>query len=243
MSHNSFEIKEGALLIADAHYSEHRGELLELIERIHAKKILPSQLILMGDIFDALFGGVSYTEKKNRKMIRLINEISSSMEVLYLEGNHDFNLHEYFHSLTVVPQKAQPLVCSLRGKKVALAHGDFDGNFSYRLYCSIIRNRGVVKLLTLFDTLFAHPILKKLDAYLLKKEDCREFVGFMAFIERRRLERYGCEVFIEGHYHQNKQFKFENFTYINLGAFACNQRYFVVKSSQHEELLEEKRLS
>lgn len=169
MSLNSFELKEGALLIADAHYSERQGELLKLIEQIHSRKILPSQLILMGDIFDALFGGVSYTEKKNRKMIRLINEISSSMEVLYLEGNHDFNLDEYFHSVTIVPQKAQPLVCNFRGKKVALAHGDFDGNFSYRLYCSIIRNRGVVKVLTLFDTLLGHPILKKLDAYLSKK--------------------------------------------------------------------------
>ncbi|MDQ7069043.1 MAG: hypothetical protein Q9M40_14350 [Sulfurimonas sp.] len=68
MSHN-IELQEGALLISDAHYSSSRPELLSLIKDIHSKKIPTTQLILMGDIFDALFGEVPTTQEKNREMI------------------------------------------------------------------------------------------------------------------------------------------------------------------------------
>ncbi|MBU1927948.1 UDP-2,3-diacylglucosamine hydrolase, partial [bacterium] len=84
-----------------------------------------------------------------------------------------------------------------------------------------------------------HSILKKLDAYLGKKDDCKEFTGFQAFIERRLLDKFMCDYFIEGHFHQNKSLELKGFTYINLGAFACNQRYFVVESLQNKALLEE----
>ena len=59
-------------------------------------------------------------------------------------------------------------------------------------------------------------------------------------MQNRLANRVTCDYFIEGHYHQNKSIKFENFRYINLGAFACNQRYFIVESLEDKELLEEK---
>ncbi|MBN2817085.1 MAG: metallophosphoesterase [Campylobacterales bacterium] len=240
MSHKNFSLKEGAYLVCDAHYSNLRPELLGLIEAIHSKTLHPTQLILMGDVFDALFGGVSYTEMQNRKIIRLINEIARFIEVIYLEGNHDFLLKEYFPKIKVFPMQMQPVSFSFGKKKIVLAHGDFNGSWSYRVYSKLIRNRKIVRVLTLIDTLFGHKILKKLDAYLAQKNDCKEFEDFKRFVESRKLHEYESDVFIEGHYHQNRSFKFEDFTYINLGAFACNQRYFVVKSIQDKELLEER---
>jgi len=240
---SSFTLLEGAYLISDAHYSEYRPELLRLIEQIHTKELLPTQLILMGDIFDALFGDVAFTHKQNQKIIQLINEISQWIEVIYLEGNHDFNLRDYFGSIKIYPLASQPVNCIYGDKKISLAHGDFDGNWSYKLYCKLIRNRAVVKFLTLIDRVLNNIILKKLDHYLTLKEDCREFIGFESFIRLRYLQKYKCDYFVEGHYHQNRAFAFDDFNYINLGAFACNQRYFVVKSLSDKELLEEKRLS
>lgn len=243
MSPKNIVIKEGAFLISDAHYSDLRPELLGLIEDIHSQKLLPTQLILMGDIFDALFGGVAYTQKKNQKMIQLLHEISLRVETIYLEGNHDFNLKEYFSHIKIIALKEQPLLCSYEDKKVCLAHGDFDGNWSYRLYCKLIRNKTLVSFLTLIDTLLKHKILKKLDAYLATKEDCKEFSGFKEYVESRGLQKYKGDYFIEGHYHQNRAFALHEFEYINLGAFACNQRYFVVNSLEDSQILEEKRLS
>jgi UDP-2,3-diacylglucosamine hydrolase len=189
MSHKQVIIKEGAFLISDAHYSELRPELLTLIEEIHSKKLLPTQLILMGDIFDALFGEVAYTQKKNRKMIRLLNEISRMIEVIYLEGNHDFNITSYFDKIKVFPIASQPVTCFYKEHKVCLAHGDFDGDTAYKLYTRLIRNRLLVKVLTFVDTLMGHKILKKLDTYLAQKEDCKEFIGFQDFVSSRLFYR------------------------------------------------------
>lgn len=243
MSPKPLIILEGAYLISDAHFSKLRPELLGLIERIHAQKIFPPQLILMGDIFDALFGDVAYTLRENRYLVELLGEISKKIPIIYLEGNHDFNIKEYFPSMDVFSIDEQPVEFVFENKKVSLAHGDFDGNWSYKLYVKLIRNRAVVKFLTLIDSLIGNKILKKLDAYLSLKDDCREFMGFRDFIASRNLQQYKSDYFIEGHYHQNKQFDFDDFEYINLGAFACNQRYFVVKLMQDKLLLEEKRFS
>jgi UDP-2,3-diacylglucosamine hydrolase len=241
MSHN-IELKEGAFVISDAHYSHLRPELLYFIKEIHSKKLQPTQLIFMGDIFDALFGEVQYTHKINSEIISLINDISEEIEVIYLEGNHDFNLQKVFPNVKVFSFKMQPVLCSYEGKKVYLAHGDFDGVFTYQFYTSIIRNRFVLSFLKLIDNLSNHLILKKLDKYLSKKDDCKDFTGFEEFV-KSRLSKYECVYFIEGHFHQNRSFSLEKFQYINLGAFACNQRYFIVKSLQDKELIKEEKFS
>ncbi|MBU0721391.1 metallophosphoesterase [bacterium] len=239
MSPNQIQIKEGAFILSDAHYSHLRPELLDFLKEIHSKKLHPTQLILMGDIFDALFGGVAYTSEINSEAVKILNEISKETEVVYLEGNHDFNLRTIFPHARIFPISQQPLACGYNGKNILLAHGDFGSNLGYRIYTAIIRDPLVLFVLKIIDSMSGHAILKKLDVYLSKKDDCKEFSGFREFISKRLVSKYSCDYFIEGHYHQNKSLKFDDFTYINLGVFACNQRYFVVKSADDAELLEE----
>ncbi|MDQ7069044.1 MAG: hypothetical protein Q9M40_14355 [Sulfurimonas sp.] len=115
---------------------------------------------------------------------------------------------------------------------MALAHGDFDIGVAYKVYTAFIRNSVVLYILNFIDRLTDNTILKKLDKFLDKKDDCKEFIGFESYIKNRNLEKFKCEYFIEGHYHQNKSFFFKQVSYINLAAFACNQRYFIVKLTQ-----------
>jgi len=238
MSHK-IEIKKGAFIISDAHFSSNRPELFSLIEEIYLEKLQPTQLILMGDIFDALFGSIEYTYIKNQQTIDMLNAISQKIEVIYLEGNHDFNLKAVFHNMQIFTIAQQPVECKYEEKKVYLAHGDFEGPLGYRIYSAFIRNPFVLPVLKMIDNLTNHSILNYVDSHLGQKEDCNEFTGFAEFISRRIENRYEFDFFIEGHYHQNKQIKFENSIYINLAAFACNQRYFTVELSQDNELLKE----
>ncbi|MBN2781637.1 MAG: UDP-2,3-diacylglucosamine hydrolase, partial [Campylobacterales bacterium] len=134
----------------------------------------------------------------------------------------------------------QPVEFDFHGKKVLFAHGDIDSPFLYRIYVSIIRNRFILYFLDKLNRLLKNMILNKLDTYLAKKEDCNDFENFRAFIEKRLAKKYSCYYFIEGHFHQNKTIIFEDFSYINIGAFACNQRYFSVESLQKLELTQEK---
>jgi UDP-2,3-diacylglucosamine hydrolase len=240
MSHSRVTIKKGAFVIADAHYSSLRPELLEFIKAIESKKLLPTQLILMGDIFDALFGNVAYTCEKNLEIIELINKISTDIEIIILEGNHDFNLKNIFLNAKVFTISQQPLLCSYDDKRVYIAHGDFDVSLGYKIYTTLIRNPYILKLLSYIDTISSNTIIKKLDKKLSIKDDCKDFVGFSKLIEKRLAGRYECDYFVEGHFHQNRVLKLKDFSYINLAAFACNQRYFSVNLSQDKELLEEK---
>ena len=239
MFHSDIEIKEGAFLVSDAHYSSSRPELLGFIKAIHSKRLLPTQLIFFGDIFDTLFGSVPLTIERNSELILLLNEISLDIELVYLEGNHDFNLKNIFPAAKVFSISQQPLEVTFQDKVVLLAHGDFETDFIYRVYTAIVRNRYILFILNLVNTIFNNIILKKLDKYLSKKDDCREFLGFEEYISKRLEHTYICDYFIEGHFHQNRTLKFKNFKYINLAAFACNQRYFTVKSLEDKELLEE----
>ena len=240
MSHN---LKEGAIIISDAHFSKERPQLLSFLQKIATGAIQTPQLILMGDIFDALFGSIEYTYQENQEVISLLQKIADEIEVIYLEGNHDFNLKAVFDNITIYPIQKQPVSCRYAEQTVLLAHGDFDAPFGYQLYTALIRNPIVLRVLKVFDNLFNHFILNYVYKHLQKKEDCKELGWFESFLHKRFASGLECDIFIEGHFHQNKTFKIGKTYYINLGAFACNQRYFIVKSSKESGVLEEKNYS
>ncbi|MBA1437570.1 MAG: UDP-2,3-diacylglucosamine diphosphatase [Epsilonproteobacteria bacterium] len=237
------ELKEGAYIVSDAHFSSSRPQLQLFLEAIVSEQLQPAQLILMGDIFDALFGSIPHTYKEKIEVIKLLQNIAKKIEVIYLEGNHDFNLKAVFDNVTIVPIKQQPLHATFKTKGVWLAHGDFDAPFGYQLYTALIRNPLILKILRPIDALFGHFILNFVDKHLGKKDDCKQLEWFAGFIEKRFDKKLECDYFIEGHFHQNKSFDIGKTYYTNLGAFACNQRYFVVKSMQENMILEEKKFS
>jgi len=240
MFHSDIKILDGAFVISDAHFCHSRPELLEFMKDIDSKRYSPSQLLLFGDIFDALFGSISYTIEENKEMILLLESISKKIDVIYLEGNHDFNLKKVFSNMKIFTISEQPVLCEYKDKKCLIAHGDFAGNLGYKIYTFLIRNRFLLLVLNFINNTFSNVILNTLDKYLSKKDDCKEFTGFKKYIAHK-LERYDfkCDYFIEGHLHQNKSVKFDDFTYINLPAFACNQRYFIVEFSKDKMVLEE----
>ena len=235
------ELREGAILISDAHYSPQKPQLFSLLEDIYTQKIQTPQLIFMGDIFDALFGSIDYTYEKNQKMIDIIEKIAQKIEVIYLEGNHDFNLKRVFKVPFVIPIAKQPFMMHFKDKRVCLAHGDFDGKAGYKIYTALIRNPFVLFILKYIDIITAHAILRNVQSHLDKKDDCKELGWFEDFIKNRFKKRFECDYFIEGHFHQNKTLILNDFIYINLGAFACNQRYFIVKSTQDNKLTVEEK--
>jgi len=235
-------IKEGAFVLSDAHYSPKRPELLNFFKDIQNKKLQPTQLILMGDIFDLLIGGVSKSIKQNQEIVDVLNDISKKIEVVYLEGNHDFNLKNIFPNAKVYSLSQQPLPATVMNKKVLLAHGDFNAGVGYETYTALIRNPVILFMLNIVNKIFNNIILNKLDQHLDKKDDCKKINNFEEIVKTRLENHYKCDYFIEGHFHQNKFFNIDNFKYINLAAFACNQRYFIVRFANKELLQSNKYL-
>lgn len=242
MSRETYEILPGALLISDAHYGAKRPGLLSLLRAIHEGMLRPPQLVLMGDIFDLLFGQIPLTQRMNAEAVALIQKISRAIPVLYLEGNHDFNLSGLFPDAHVVPLKRQPLRCRCGSVNMQLAHGDFNQPLLYRIYTAIIRNPFVLKVLGAINAVTANAIIGRLEAYLEQKNDCYVIAQYESMVHAHlgSVDLDGTDAFIEGHYHQGRAFDVRGVRYINPSAFACNLHYAMVSLARGSVVLHEK---
>ncbi|MDD2828503.1 MAG: UDP-2,3-diacylglucosamine hydrolase [Sulfuricurvum sp.] len=234
-------LQEGAILIADSHAAPWRTQFIDFLHALDLGEIQTPQLILMGDNFDLLFGPIPSTHTLNEEGLNLLNRLSQKIEIWYFEGNHDFRLTSLFPHIRVIPLKRQPFFVEFQGKQIALLHGDIIVPLGYRIYTALIRNSSILALLNLIDTLLGGVIIHWLCEQMQRKRHCKKIENFEHIAQRFEGEMWleECDMIIEGHYHQNRQFHFEKYNYINLGAFACNERIYVVKSSQSQINLEE----
>ena len=227
-------LKEGAWLIADAHYAHYNPVLYRFFSSLKISD-LPPQMILMGDIFDLLFADAPNSIEPNLKMVDRLKRISESCEVIYLEGNHDFGLEKLFgETMRVVKRADQPLMASFGTQRIALHHGDLLQGVLYEIYTALIRNPLIDRLLNRIDTLKEGAVIGWLENYNRKKKPCYRIEGFEMQMRRRLdllMKRYDFDIWVDGHYHQKRAFEYRGRQYRNLPAFACDQRFVVVKSS------------
>jgi len=211
-------LKNGAVLVSDVHYRGEK-EFLEFLN--HLNNNPPTQLFLLGDIFHLLLP-FKYLVEFNRPAIELIDKISRKCEVYYTNGNHDFNLEGIFHSL----KHADAFVDE--EKSIFLTHGDLtDRDFFYKIYVRIIRSKLLNRVLNVLSLNFLNGWLFK--KIMQKKVKCEKILNFKAKI-KSKIADINYKIIVEGHYHQNETFVFENKKYINLGAFVCDGSYYVYEN-------------
>lgn len=234
-------LHEGAILVADSHCAPWRTPFVDFLSAIEEGKIRTTQLILMGDNFDLLFGSISQTLELNAGAIDLLNRLSNTLEIIYLEGNHDFKLTTIFPNIFVIPLEKQPLIMECQGEKIALLHGDIHVPIGYKIYTALIRNKAVLACLNHINNLFGGFIINALRESMQRKHHCKKIDSFKAIAHRLADEKWITQYdrVIEGHYHQNQSFEFDEYHYTNLGAFACNERYYGVEFVQEQILLRE----
>ena len=207
-------IKENALFIADSHYPHHGDDFLALLQKLDSEEIQTSQLFLMGDNFDLLFGHNDYIQTFSAEAISLLQTLSEKLEIHYFEGNHDFCLRALFPYITVYSREVQPVMFQLGEKKVAISHGDkYMTGFGYDLYCKILRNKITLTLLKPFEKAIINHRMKKLS----QKHICFTFYGFEKRVEEILRHYEDADLVIEGHFHQSKKVG----KYISLPSQAC----------------------
>ena len=225
-------LKEGAWLIADAHYAHYNEAFYDFLSRIKTED-LPPQIVFMGDIFDLFFPNAQNSIQPNRKMADLLQQIARQCEVIYLEGNHDFGLNAFFAGrIRVIPRSRQPLMAGFGKKRIALHHGDLLQGVCYELYTALIRNPFVDNILNGVDTLTNGAVINRLERYNRNKKPCYKIENFEEMARRRLdvlMQRYGFDFWIEGHFHQNIRFEYGDVSYFNLPAFVCAKTYTVTR--------------
>ncbi|ECK1947371.1 UDP-2,3-diacylglucosamine diphosphatase [Campylobacter lari] len=222
-------IKENAIFIADAHENENRHGFWEFLQALKDKKIQTPQLFLMGDIFDLLIYEVKATHGFAKAYIDLLEELADEIEIIYLEGNHDFNLAKFFKKVKVFSIKQQPLLCEFQDKTlVKLAHGDIFLKPFLQFCLKSLRNHYLLFFLNFLNIINKEKITQKILKNQNKKQLIRKIPHFSTLV-KERLKHYNIGFVIEGHYHQDVFLEYENIKYLNLATFAYKESFFVVK--------------
>ncbi|MCR8712024.1 metallophosphoesterase [Campylobacter sp. W0066.1] len=222
-------IKENAIFIADAHENENRRGFWDFLQALKDKKIQTPQLFLMGDIFDLLIYEVKATHGFAKSYIDLLEELANEIEIIYLEGNHDFNLAKFFKKVKVFSIKQQPLLCEFQDKTlVKLAHGDVFLKPFLQFCLKSLRNHYLLFFLNFLNVISKEKITQKILKNQNKKQLIRKIPHFSA-LAKERLKHYNIGFVIEGHYHQDVFLEYENIKYLNLATFAYKESFFVVK--------------
>jgi UDP-2,3-diacylglucosamine hydrolase len=223
-------LKPDTILVSDAHYNRSRDDFKYFLQDIDDDKIKTSQLILMGDMFDLLVAKVDHTIEYNKEIIVILESISKKIEVIYLEGNHDFALDGLFENIKIVPIEKQPITFEYNDKKIAIAHGDFStGDIVYTTYLKLIRAKTLLTILNIVDKLTNCYISKKIISNQIEKPKCIENSNFENIAKKRIALYSDIDIIIEGHYHQGKEYSKNGVRYINIAAFVCTKEYLYIK--------------
>ena len=220
-------IKQDSIFVADSHFNKKNRELLTFLEKVESKEIVTTQLFLMGDMIDFISGESRYFIQQNIEVINLLNKLSNEIEIIYLEGNHDYNLKSIFPNIQVIKRENQPLLAKFQEKTVALSHGDNFINWKYDLYCKFIRNTIFLKFMNFIDVNFF--ISKKIEEALVKKSICHKMKNFEEIV-LKRVKNYNADIIIEGHYHQGNSYFMDEKMYINIPSLCCAKKYVLIKN-------------
>ena len=228
--HSYHNIKDDAIFIADSHYNKKRISLEILLNQIISNEIKTSQLILMGDMFDFLSYEIKYFVKINQKIIDLINKLGEKIDIVYFEGNHDFDIKNIFFNIKVITREEQYSIFRYDNKNLYISHGDIYTPITYNIFTTIMRSKLFLKTLNMID--ISNVISKYFENRLINKSICHDFKSFESFA-KKRISSYNInddELIIEGHFHQGKIYK----NYINIPSLACKNRYMQIINNKFE---------
>jgi len=221
----NIELKNGAVFIADVHYKKGNKNFINLLKELNQNP--PPQFFLLGDIFHLLLP-FEYLYEQNKEAIELINSLATKCEIYYAYGNHDFLIDDFFKNVTFAD------VFIDRKKSFFITHGDLNTKeLKYNLYVWLIRNKFILNLLNILSLNFINNWLFK--KILQKRIDCFKIDDFKEKVFSK-IADINYKNIIEGHYHQNVKFMYNNKRYWNLGAFVCDKSYYVYRDFELKEV-------
>ncbi|KAA6227343.1 UDP-2,3-diacylglucosamine diphosphatase [Campylobacter sp. LR291e] len=200
----------------------------------------------MGDIFDVLVGEIKASWEFAKPYINLLEELCDKMEIVYIEGNHDFNLSSLFKRVKIFSIKDQPIkailhISKVKKEEIFLAHGDIFLNPFVQFILKQLRNHTLLSFLNIFNEFSKHIFFDKI---LIKQREKNLFYKIENFknLAQKRYLKYGVSGIwvVEGHYHQNFILKEKEYKYFNLSTFAHKRSFFVVEYNQEIKFQEQK---
>lgn len=227
------------LFIADAHLSDPEDEnYRKLLAFLESQAGRTRTLYLLGDIFQFWIGTRFADFPPYRPMLdRLAEMRRQGTELVYVEGNHDFNLGAYFGDrlgCTVLPDGGE---VEIDGTRVFLTHGDQVNpeDVGYHRLRRFLRSGFIRFVAKVIPTRLIWKIARWGSH---KSAESREGKT-MRHAPRDLLRAYGqphfdngCPVMVSGHYHEPIFEQTGNFTLIALGDWITDFSYAVYEDGE-----------
>ncbi|NTU97550.1 MAG: UDP-2,3-diacylglucosamine diphosphatase [Chlorobiaceae bacterium] len=226
--------------ISDIHagLQDEKSEQLKLdsLERLFA--IIRAEgrsLYMLGDILDYWLEFRHVIPKGFTRLFCLLSGlVRSGIEVVYIAGNHDFHLGEFFRKELGVRTLYGVQDVTIDGQKFILAHGDGlgSGDHGYKFFTRFIRTPFNIAMLSKFHPDFAVWLIKGYSRYSRDhKPDNRVFETdrLLDFAEKLATER-DFHYFICGHNHVRgiTELRDGEKSYVNLGSWIDGPPFYGV---------------
>lgn len=235
-------LQSDAIFIADSHFNANTARGLLGYLAYLAQEKPPSQLILMGDIAQVLIGTIPTSIQYNIELIEILQKLEEkSVEIIWLEGNHDFalqSLHPHLPKTTFIPRKLQPIFAQYQDKHYLLAHGDLYLGIKYNLYIRTLK--ALSPLFYLIDKLSDGEVYEEIHEKIEQKHihsfspHFFEFANQRIYAYKQANPTLKFQGIIEGHFHIGKKISSQGVLYISLPAF-----YFLQQGATMANLLKD----
>lgn len=199
------EAEEEIVFISDVHLNAVNPERQENLVSFLQGLDKVTRLYILGDLFDFWFG---YKTVIFRYFLPVLCQLMAlhkrGCELVYVLGNHDFNLGPLFHSVIPMRVITKEAIEEIDGKKVYLIHGDGidKSDRGYRILRFIVRSR-----ITIFIFQWLHPDIGWHLTQLLSRSS-RRYTSWKKLDRRdvylahgRKQLEEGADVAILGHSH------------------------------------------
>lgn len=234
-----FEILDGAIFIADAHFSPNDLKAFYLLEEL--LKNPPVQVFFMGDIFHLLIGSIPSSLKDHQTILKKINQLSQITQVFYFEGNHDFGIQQKtLPYTTIIKRKNQPMQFNYKNKTLLLAHGDIFISPLYEFYIQSITHPIILKSLFFLDCITFGKLYKIVQNKIMQKEifalkNPKNFLSKRTNSYKNYVKKHSLSYtrILEGHFHC----ELENQNYKAIPSFFCQKKILRIINNDFEAFI------
>ncbi|MBM3422867.1 MAG: UDP-2,3-diacylglucosamine diphosphatase [Chlorobi bacterium] len=240
--------RESIYFISDIHFGlQEEGEERLKLEKLELLFALIREdgraLYMLGDILDYWMEFRHVIPKGFTRLLCLLGDLAASgVDIVYVAGNHDFYLGEFFERELGLKATLYGLNSfEYAGRTFLFAHGDGlgEGDVGYKVFARLVRNRFNLGLFTAFHADLGVALMKKL-SYLSRHHKPvdipRESNRLLNFAESIAAERE-FDYFVCGHNHAEGVHQLRNgaCSYVNLGTWIDGRYPYGVFS--HDEFL------
>ncbi|MDD9950022.1 MAG: metallophosphoesterase family protein [Zetaproteobacteria bacterium] len=137
-------IEDTLVVVSDVHIidtQDERGRRFQwLLDHLHPGKV--RHLVLLGDIFDFYFGPPTYFQTKYQDIFARLQKLAQAgVQVIYLQGNHEFAISASGMRPIQLTEQAT-LQLNIDGERLTFTHGDLiSPPWHYRIYAQLVRSR------------------------------------------------------------------------------------------------------